>query len=120
MQEEKLRELIERAAKECGSKSELGRRLGVSPQRINDWQTGVVGCPPEDVALIAYEAGMPADEWLIRATLWKHKEKPKGGRLERVLGKLLAPTGGAIVGFFAVGVLALEQVLANVRQCILC
>jgi DNA-binding transcriptional regulator YdaS (Cro superfamily) len=97
---EMLGELVERAARECGSKTKLAERLGVSPQRLNEWRTGYRDCPPEDVALIADAAGLPADQWLVRATLWKHKEKPKGARLREALGKWSASTGGAITTFF--------------------
>lgn len=120
MQDEILRELIDRAAKKCGSKTKLAEVVGVTPQRINDWRSGIRDCPPEDVALIAYEAGMPAEEWLVRATLWKHREKPKGEKLEKILGKWSASTAGATVGSLLLGAGVLSQVLADVRQCILC
>lgn len=66
---ETLRELIDRAAKEVGTKTELARQLGVNPQRVNDWRAGYRPCPPEVVAVIADIAGMPGEEWLARATL---------------------------------------------------
>lgn len=119
-----LRELIDRAAKEVGTKTELARQLGVNPQRVNDWRAGYRPCPPEAVAIMADIAGMPAEEWLIRATLWYAKEKPYYGRLWEAVGKALPRTGAAIAGCFVtvgLGLLGeLAAMLAKVPQFVLC
>ena len=101
-----LGELIERAAKESGSKTALAEKMGVSPQRLNDWRTGYRPCPPEQVAILADIAGLVAEEWLARATLWHAKEKPYYKRLEEALGKWLPRTGAAIAGFFLIASLS--------------
>lgn len=96
MQDELIRELVDRAAKECGTKAELARQLGVSATRLNEWRGGHRACPPEQVAIIADIAGMPAEQWLVRATLLNSKGKPYEERLHRALGKWLPRTGAAI------------------------
>lgn len=114
-----LRELIERAAKEVGSKTELARQLGVNPQRVNDWRAGYRPCPPEVVAVIADIAGMPGEEWLARATLWAAREKPYFERLRQAVGKAL-PRTGAASGICSLGVAlaVLYGETAKVLQCV--
>lgn len=97
MQDAILGELIERAAKECGSKTALAKQMGVSAQRLNDWRTGLRSCPPEQVAIMADIAGLIAEEWLVRATLLNSKGKPYYERLHQALGKWLPRTGAALV-----------------------
>lgn len=96
MQSHEIPELIKRAAERAGSKSELGRQLGATPQRIYEWETGRRSCPPEDVALMADLAGLPAEVWLARATMWKHEGTPKGERLQKALGKYSRVIGAAL------------------------
>lgn len=95
MQPEILDELIERAAKECGTKTALAEKMGISAQRLNDWRTGYRPCPPEQVAILADIAGLVAEEWLVRATLYHAREKPYYQRLEQAVGKWLPRTGAA-------------------------
>ena len=95
MQPAILGELIERAATECGNKTALAEQLGVSPQRINDWRTGYQPCPPEEVALIADIAGLPAEEWLARATAAKFEGTAKGERLKKAFGRFSRSTVAA-------------------------
>lgn len=122
---ETLRELIDRAAKEVGTKTELARQLGVNPQRVNDWRAGYRPCPPEVVAVIADIAGMPGEEWLVRATLWYAKEKPYFERLLQAVGKAWPRTGAATVTSSLCAALALAfgelvGLAAKVPQCVLC
>lgn len=114
MQHPELTELIEKAAKEAGSKSELARRIGVAPQRLDDWRTGRRSCPPEKVALIASEGNFHAEQWLARATLWKHEGSEDGTRLKKALGKCLQVTTVAV--FLGCGVVA--DSLAGIPRCI--
>lgn len=97
MQAEILGELFSRAAKECGSRAELARTLGVTPQRLSAWEHGARQVPPEQIAIIADIAGLVAEEWLVRATLLNSKGKPYYERLHQALGKWLPRTGAAIV-----------------------
>ncbi|TSE21704.1 hypothetical protein Talka_00384 [Tepidimonas alkaliphilus] len=121
---ETIRELIDRAAREVGTKAELARMLGVPATRLNEWRGGHRPCPAEMVAIIADIAGMPAEEWLIRATLWYAKEKPYYARLWKAVGKALPRTGAATAGFFATVGLGLfgelARMLGKVPQFILC
>lgn len=121
MQDAILGELIERAAKECGSKTALAQKLGVTPQRLNDWRTGFRQCPAEQVAIIADIAGLPAEEWLVRATLLNSKGKPYAERLHQALGKWLPRTGAAVGLFFLAGVFGrFSELVFSFPQCILC
>lgn len=116
---ETLRELIDRATKEVGTRTELARQLGVNPQRVNDWRAGYRPCPPEIVAIIADIAGMPGEEWLARASLWYAREKPYFERLRQTVGKAL-PRTGAASGICSLGVAlaALYGEVENVLQCV--
>lgn len=103
MQHPELAELIELASAQCGNnKSELARRVGVTPNRIHEWKTGARPCPPEKVALIAAAGNLQADQWLARATLWKHQGTEDGERLEKALGKSMRAIGAALVLCIAV------------------
>ncbi len=119
-----LGELIERAAKECGSQKALAERLNVLPHRISEWKSGALKCPPEDVALIADIAGLPAEDWLVRATLWKHEGSAKGERLKKAVGRLSALTTEAPGFYSAAAVIGTFKTLgdwvAYFPQCILC
>lgn len=97
MQDPSLKELVERAAKVCGTKTELAHRLGVTPQKLSNWASGSVQMPPEQVAIVADIAGFPAETWLVRSTLLNAKGKPYEERLHKALGKWLPRTTGAIV-----------------------
>ena len=97
MQDAILGELVERAAKAAGTRAEVARQLGVKPQRLSEWEHGHRQCPPEQVAMIADIAGLPAEEWLVRATLLNSKGKPYHERLHKALGKWLPRTGVALV-----------------------
>lgn len=113
MQRPELQQLIERATEEAGSQKALAMHLGVSPNRVTDWKTGVRECPPEKVALIADAAKLPADQWLARAVLWRNAGKPDEGRLRQALGKWSRATGGALVLLvgMAVGELATHSTM---------
>lgn len=102
MQHPEFAELVAKAVKTAGSKSELARRIGISPQRLNDYMSGLVPPPPNKVALIAAEANLPADQWLTRATLWKHEGTEEGFRLQQALGKSMRAIGAALALCIAV------------------
>jgi hypothetical protein len=89
----KLNELIDKAAEIAGSDNKLALRLGVSRQLVSNWRHGLKTCTPEDWALLAYIAGLDAEEALIRAVVAKHADTPKGERLLTALGKGLQVTG---------------------------
>lgn len=91
-----LKTLIDKASQICGSNGKLAKELKVSPTLVNDWKHGRKRCAPEDIALIAEQAGLDAEKWLQRGTLWKWEGTPKGERLLHALGKGLAATGAAI------------------------
>jgi len=52
-----LERMIDRAAKICGSKSEVARRLGVSPQTLYNWETARRSMPDEQIDALATLTG---------------------------------------------------------------
>lgn len=48
-----LERMIDKAAKICGSKSEVARRLGVSPQTLYNWETARRSMPDEQIDALA-------------------------------------------------------------------
>lgn len=90
--------LLDAAKNKTGSDAATARMLGISAQHISDWRGGrEKGKPqPEDFALVAYIAGLDAEEALVRAMLEKHANKPKGERLLSALGNVLHRTGEAV------------------------
>jgi DNA-binding transcriptional regulator YdaS (Cro superfamily) len=82
-----LRENIDAAAANLGTKAELARALGVSPQTLNAWRSGAEPCPIDAVGAIAAYAGKSATEAITDAALARAKRKPFAGFLERALGK---------------------------------
>jgi len=94
MQLHDLREIIERASELAGTQRALAQAVGVTPNKITDYKTGLVGCPPETVALIADAANLDAKEWLAEAVLWRTEGTPQGERLRRALKKQPGETGG--------------------------
>ena len=57
-----IKTLIDKAATHVQTKSALSRLLGVSPQRINDWAHGHVGCPLKVQVRLCDVAGLDDHE----------------------------------------------------------
>jgi len=53
-----LERMIDRAAKICGSKAEVARNLGVSPQTLYNWETGRRSMPDEQIDALATLTGI--------------------------------------------------------------
>ena len=60
----KVKTLIEKAAAHVGSKAEVSRRMGVRPQRVNDWANGQVTCPLERQVVLCQLAELSESETL--------------------------------------------------------
>ena len=104
--------LLDAAAKKTGSDYKTAQILGVTPQVICDWRAARKNPQPEDHALVASLAGLDPEEALVRATIDKHRNKPKGEKLLSVLGNALRRTGAAVtLGFF--GSAGLASILAS-------
>lgn len=94
--------LLDAAAKKTGSDYQTAKLLGKGRQEVSNWRHGLRNPQPEDHALVAALAGLDAEEALIRATLEKHANTPKGERLLSVLGNGLRRIGeGATLLLFA-------------------
>ena len=91
-----LDELLDKASQAAGNDNQLAKRMGVSRQTISNWRAGERPCPPEDVALLAYVAGLDADAWGNRALIAKHEGTAKGELLTQALKKAYVATGGAL------------------------
>lgn len=88
--------LIDRAAKKVGSRYKLAQLMKVGTPSIYNWETGRKQCPAEERARIAGYAGEDAVQELVRATIEQAKGEVKKEQLEKLLGKLLRQTGGAL------------------------
>jgi len=73
------KDLIERAARTCGSKSAVARAIGVTPQRVWEWETGSRGCPPDRIDQLAELAELPMES-RVRA-VWEAVRKAAGKTL---------------------------------------
>lgn len=91
-----LNELLDRAKEAAGSDYRLAQALCVPRQHVSAWRKGTRAPTPEEVAMVAAEAGLDAQAWLVRATLEKHEGTAKGDQLARVLGKCLLATGAVL------------------------
>jgi hypothetical protein len=92
-----LDELLDRAKKETGSDTKLAAFLDVKKQAVSDWRHGRKPCPPADQALLAYIAGLSADDWAARALISQHEGTEKGELLKQALKKALQATGAAML-----------------------
>lgn len=52
-----LERMIDKAAQICGSKSEIARTLGVSPQTLYNWESGRRSMPDDKIDVLAHLAG---------------------------------------------------------------
>ena len=115
-----LNDLIDKASAIVGNDAKLARSLGVPPQHVSNWRHGTRTATPEDWALLASAAGLDPEEALIRATLAKHADTPKGERLTTALGKGLHRIG-ALASFAICASLGFLSMASDIaRQCILC
>lgn len=94
---EYLTQLLDKAKKTTGSDYATAKALQIPRTHVSMWRHGDRTCSPEDVAQIAFIAGLEAKKWFIRATLEKHEGTPKGDRLFKALGKSSLAIGAAIV-----------------------
>lgn len=88
-----LERAIDRALQVCGTQTQLGFKLGVSPQRITDWKTGIRPCPAHQLAAIARLAAMEPAQLIGDYAIERAKKK---GTLARAAGVLLASIAGAV------------------------
>ncbi len=93
-----LHELFERAKEVTGSHAETARRLGVKPQKVNEWKHNHVPCPLTMQAQVCGLAGM--DEIQTRDYVW--------GVIRERLGKARSAVafGGAVLIAFMGSVFA--------------
>lgn len=87
--------LIDKAAKNCSSYSELARRIGTSHAALSEMKHGKREMSPETAALLADIANEDAREAVIRAVIERNRTGPKAEQIREILGKALA--GGAVV-----------------------
>lgn len=91
-----LDQLIDKASAAAGSDYKLAKMLDSSRQAVSNWRHGQKTCPVADIVLMAEIAGLKSEEWAARALISQYEGTPKGDKLYRALGKLLAVTGVAI------------------------
>jgi predicted transcriptional regulator len=100
--------LIEKAGQNVGSEYKLAKLLGVSTSTVSDWKCSRVPCSPGDRARLAGFAGEDAVQELVRGTIDSAKGQVRKEQLEKLLGKWLHQTGGAVVS----GLLALVSAVS--------
>lgn len=82
---ESAKRMIDSAAQLCGSKSDVARRLGVAPQRLNDWESGRRAMPDAQLVALAMLAGADPRA-AIGAYRWEWLEKKRGGVAAGIVG----------------------------------
>ncbi|MGB7422535.1 MAG: helix-turn-helix domain-containing protein [Comamonas sp.] len=92
--------LIDKAAKNCSSYSELARRIGTSHAALSEMKHGKREMSPETAALLADIANEDAREAVIRAVMERNKTGPKAQQIREILGKALAAGVAATLLFF--------------------
>lgn len=83
--EQAITQLIDAASKAAGNDTKLAIKIGANQQHISQWRNGTRTCPPADVALMAYVAGLDAVEWGLKAMASKYSGTAKGELLMQVL-----------------------------------
>lgn len=73
------KDLIDRAARTCGSTSAVARAMGVNSGRVFEWRSGSRPCPPDRVDQLAELAGLPM-ETRVR-TVWEAVRRAAGKTL---------------------------------------
>jgi hypothetical protein len=103
----RLSELFALAATVTGSHAETARRLGVKPQRVNEWKQGHIPCPLQVQAELCLLAGLSEGE--AAQYVW-----------EVLRGRMGKPSGGArgavaLTGSIAVGLALLAASAGDAR-----
>ena len=93
-------ELLDAAKARTGSDYATAQALGVPRQKVSNWRHGLAVAQPEDHALVADLAGQDPHVALVRATLAKHQDTPKGERLITALGKRFRAIGEGVTLLF--------------------
>jgi len=84
--QELVKLLIDKAAANLGSKANLARRLGVTPQRINDWRSGKDRCMAPDVAAMGFLAGYSAMNLIAAVAIAESEGTLRGEVLKQAFG----------------------------------
>lgn len=70
-----LKGIIDKAAKVCGTKTNLAKRLGISPNRLWDYESGFRPMPDDKVIELAYIAGTNPIKALGEYAFERHGKK---------------------------------------------
>lgn len=87
--------LLDEARARLGSDYKVAKTLRVPQQHVSEWRTGKRTCVPADRALLAFIAGLDAQEELTHATLSRYEGTPRGEMLRKALGNGLRAAGAA-------------------------
>lgn len=91
-----VRELIDKAAKVCGSDQALADRLGIARPNVSLMRKGTRAISPATAAELADIAGEDAQQAVIDAVVESVKGTRREGLLREILGKGQA-AGGAVM-----------------------
>ena len=100
MQHLEITDLLDAAKKVTGSDYKTAQLIGATRQMVSNWRNSEKPCPPEQQALIAYVAGLDAEEVLVRAVLARHANTPMGERLLSALGNASRRIGEKVTSAF--------------------
>jgi hypothetical protein len=88
--------LLDAAKAMTGSDYRTAKNIHTTRFAVSDWRTGKKKMPVADVALVAKEAGLDAEEWAARSIAALHEGTPKGECLKEALKKASGRTGEVI------------------------
>jgi transcriptional regulator with XRE-family HTH domain len=92
-----IKRMIDRAVVFCSTRTEVASRLGVAPQRLNDWESGRRSMPDEAIAALATIAGMELTKCLgaYHAERLEKKRAAASAGLAGAVFALAALAGGS-------------------------
>lgn len=117
----RLHELIDAAAKQCGSAYKLAQHIGYTRMEVSGWRNDKRACPLEAQVFMAQIVGLNVDAVIHDALIERHADTPRGEKLITALGKgLMTATGAALITASASDVLASSTfVPIELLRCIL-
>ena len=119
-----VKRMIDRALVFCATRTAIATRLGVTPQRLNDWESGRRSMPDEALIELAHIGGKDPKNCLGEYHLERY-EKKQGGALAGIAAAAfgavaaVAPIGDAIAaqpGQHATHYAKLRRLLASLMR----
>lgn len=103
---EEVQTLIDSAAKVCGSRYKLSKRIDVAQSHLSEMASGKRGIPPRVAAKLADVAGLDPRDALVIATIEREKDPAERAALTAIFFRTGA---AAMLGICIVGSLLLPS-----------